>query len=310
MDAVHDTPSAAGPGAPGELPPEFDVATYQQHERNPDLRNLSVADARHHYEFYGRAEGRPCSAVGNRASFLSLVPNEGKLLEIGPGGRPAFPQAGEHVCYVDVLSAIELQGVAATPEYVPEIDVVWRGEPYHRLFDQKFDAVLAAGSLDHQPCLITHLTDVAGLLKPGARYFVILPDRRYSEDYFLPDSTLGDVLEAYATRRTRHSARSLAAQLFSLTHDNAARHWAGDHGHDPNAQLPNPDLREALSAMLRAVRSGADYLDARAWQFTPDGFRRMIDALAVFGLSPLRVERLYQTVKPGQEFYAVLRVAA
>ncbi len=310
MDAVALVMDRGRSDDPRELPPEFDLALYQQHEDNEDLCRLSAADARHHYEFYGRAEGRPCSVVDSRASFLALIPETASLLEIGPGGRPGFPRSGRTVCYADVFSGAELRGQVNTREYVPEIDVIWRGEPYRQLFHRTFDAVLAACSLDHQPCLITHLTDVAGLLNPGARYFVVLPDRRYTADFFLPDTSLGDVLEAYAARRTRHSARVLAAQLFSLTHDDGIRHWKGDHGVDPAKRVPDSDLGPALGAMLRAVRNGSDYIDARAWQFTPESFRHLMASLAAFGLSPLRVERVYPTVKSRQEFYAVLRVIA
>ena len=175
---------------------------------------------------------------------------------------------------------------------------------------ERFDNVFAAHSLDHQPCLVSHLSDVASVLKPGGRYFVVLPDRRYTADYYLPDSTFADALEAFAVQRTRHSARSLAAQLLFLTHDDGARHWSGDHGPDPRAQPPDPRLREVLGAIFRAVRANSSYLDARAWHFTPATFRWLIQVLADYGLSPFRVERIYPTIRPAKEFYAVLRVMA
>ena len=296
--------------ATADLPPEFDVALYQQHERNQDLQGLSARDAEHHYDYYGRDEGRPCSIVLSRASFVSLVPQQGRILEIGPGGMPAFPRAAREVTYLDAFTTEQLRAQYPEADYVPDIDVVWQGEPYHQLFRQRFEGVFAAHSLDHQPCLVTHLSDVASVLKPGARYFVVLPDRRYTADYYLPNSTFADALEAFAAQRTRHSARALAAQLLFLTHDDGVRHWNGDHGADPRALPPDPRLREMLGAMLRAVRANASYLDARAWQFTPASFRRLIETLADYGLSPLRVERVYPTIRPAKEFYAVLRVMA
>lgn len=232
------------------------------------------------------------------------------MLEIGPGGAAGFPAGVREVMYLDALTTEQLRAQYPEAEHVPDINVVWDGEPYLKLFRKRFDAVLAARSVDHQPCLITHLSDVASVLKPGARYFVVLPDRRYTADFYLPDSTFADALEAFAAQRTRHSARALAAQLLFLTHDDGARHWRGDHGADPRTLPPDPRLREMLGAMLRAVRTNSSYLDARAWQFTPASFGRLIQILADYGLSPLRVERLYPTVRPAQEFYAVLRVMA
>jgi SAM-dependent methyltransferase len=310
VQAVAATSHLTRHAASDDLPPEFDIALYLQDEHNRDLRQLSPRDAQHHYDYYGREEGRLCSIVANRQNFLSLVPQDGVMLEIGPGAAPAFPGAAREVTYLDAFAAEQLRSQFPEAESVPEIDVVWRGEPYLKLFKQRFDAVFAGCSLDHQPCLITHLSDVAGVLKPGARYFVVLPDRRYTVDHYLPDSTFADALDAYAAQRTHHSARALAAQLLFLTHDDGVRHWRDDHGADPRALSPDPRLREVLGALLRAVRANAAYLDARAWQFTPGSFRRLIETLANYGLSPLRVERLYPTIRPAKEFYAVLRVMA
>lgn len=293
-----------------DLPQPFDLAVYQSHPHNQDLASLSAAEAEHHYAFYGRAEGRPASIITHRQTFLALVPRDGDALEIGPGDRPAFPDRDRPMRTLDAFAGDELRRRAKAPELVPNIDVVWRGQPYHQLLKQQFDAVVGMSSLDHQPCLITHLTSVSVVLKPGARYFVALPDRRYGADHFQPDSTLADVLDAFAQRRSRHSARSLAAPLFQGTHDDAARHWAGDHGLPPDARPPEPRHARAVADILRQARGGDTYLDARAWQFTPDSFQELLTRLAQYGLSPFRVERLYPTVKPWGEFYAVLRIAA
>lgn len=293
-----------------ELPPPFDLALYQTHPLNQDLAGLTAAEARHHYEAYGRPEGRPASAVTDRPSFLALVPKDGVVLEIGPGARPAFPEGKRVVRMLDAFAEAELQQQAGAAGQVPKIDVVWRGEPYHQLLKQQFDAVVALGSLDHQPCLISHLTYVSAVLKPGARYFVALPDRRYGEDHFLPDSGLPEVLDAFALRRIQHGARALVAPLFHGAHADAARHWEGDHGPAPQQRVAEEQHGRAVVDILRKTRAGSDYLDARAWQFTPDSFLWLMHRLAQYGLSPFRVERLYPTVKPRAEFYAVLRIAA
>lgn len=292
-----------------DLPQSFDLAAYQSHPNNQDLAGLSVAEAKHHYEHYGRPEGRPASVVTHCSAFLALVPPDGDVLEIGPGDHPAFPDRDPPVRTLDAFTAEDLRRRMKAPELVPNIDVVWQGEPYHQVLTQQFDAVVGMASLDHQPCLITHLTYVSALLKPGARYFVALPDRRYGADHFRSDSTLPDVLDAFAQRRTRHSARSLAGPLFHGTHDDATRHWADDHGQPLETRPREPQHTRAVADILRQVRVGGAYLDARAWQFTLDSFQWLLNSLAQYGLSPFRVERLYPTVKPWGEFYAVLRIA-
>ena len=215
-----------------------------------------------------------------------------------PATTPPFRIETAPVRTLDVFTTEELRQRAKAPEMVPNIDAVWRGEPYQQLLKQQFNAVVGIASLDHQPCLTTHLSFVSTVLKPGGQYFVALPDRRYGADHFLPDSTLADVLDAFAQRRMRHSARSLAAPLFLGTHDDAARHWAGDHGLPPEARPPEAQHTRAIADILRQVRGGDSYLDARAWQFTPESFQWLLNRMAQYGLSPFRVERLYPTVKP------------
>lgn len=292
-----------------ELPATFDVTVYRQHEKNPDLRNLGTDHARQHYNTYGRAEGRICSVVASRQDFLALIP-DGAILEIGPGDRPAFPDAGPRVSYLDVGSTESLRETATTPGAVPDIDFLWKGEPYHLLLRNRFDAVFAGLSLERQPCLVSHLTNVAAVLKPGARYFAVLADRRYRADHYLPDTSLGDVLEAFGTRRTRHSITSQTNQTMTLTHDDPVAHWNGSHGPDPLLQVLTPELRERIGGILRVSIGDTGYRDAIAWHFTPERFAWLIDALAGLGMSPLRLERLYPTVRGAGEFYAVLRVVA
>ena len=86
------------------------------------------------------------------------------------------------------------------------------------------------------------------------------------------------------------------------THNDAVAHWRGEHG-DPAADRA---ARAALAAGEMA-RSGAQYVDVHAWQFTPASFRAVVAALGARGLCGLRVERVYDTVLDHHEFTAVLR---
>ncbi len=147
------------------LPPPFDLRAYRAY--NPGLPPMSDAELLYHYEAHGRAEGRVCSEVYNRASFLKLVPPSAKILEIGPSYTPAFRRPAHHVVYIDVHDTEELRrradadpAAGSAPEddgpVVPEIDHVWRGERYRELIREDFDVVLAAGTNTHQPNLVMH----------------------------------------------------------------------------------------------------------------------------------------------------------
>jgi hypothetical protein len=298
----------------GELPAEFDPDLYVAHPANVDLRGLDAEQARHHYNAYGRAEGRVCSAVDGRTAFLSLIPPDGTLLSIEPAIPLDIDLAGRTVRRLADRTAAELREAAqragADPTSVPEIDLVWRGEAYGELTQERFDAALSVHGLERQPCLITHLTDVASVLKPGARFFLVIADRRFGAAYYLPDSTLVDALEAFAVRRSRHAPRSLLGMRLMATHDHASAHWAGLHGPDPRHRPPDDQFREEIAALLRLLRRGPPDGATPAWYLTPDSFQYLIDTLAGLGLSPFRIERLYWTINPYGAFYSVLRVAA
>jgi hypothetical protein len=302
-----------------EFPAEFDHAIYVVHPDNPDLLGLDPTHAWHHYEAYGRHEGRPCSAIDSRTAFLALIPDHGAHLEIAPRRGRSLDPGNRTVRTLDAFSAEELYRLAseqdAAPADIHEIDFVWRGQPYRELTLERFDSVLATHSLERQPCLITHLTDVASLLRPGGSYFLVIGDRRFSSSHFRPDTTLPDVLEAFVARRTRQSALQVIADRLLRTHDDPEAHWAGRHGLDPRQKAPDPQLVQEIGALLRAIRAAdqplADQpLDVVGWHFSPDSFRYLIETLAAIGLSPFRVERLYPTRRPAGEFYAVLRIVA
>jgi hypothetical protein len=300
--------------AADELPPEFDPDLYVAHPANADLRGLDADQARHHYNLYGQAEGRYCSAVDGRDAFLGLIPTGGTLLYIDPFFAPGLDLADRAVRRLAPRTTDELRETAqqagVDPASVPEIDLVWRGEPYRELTAERFDAVLGLHSLERQPCLITHLSDVASVLNTGARYFLVIADRRFGAAHYQPDSWLPDVLEAFAVRRTRHVARNVIANRLMATHDHAAAHWAGLHGPDPRLRAADDALRQEIATLLRSLRAGTPDAATLAWHFSPESFQYLLDALATLGLSPFRIERLYWTINPYGAFYAVLRVAA
>lgn len=293
-----------------EFPPEYDYSAYVQHPLNPTLQNLDEAQALWHYHCYGREEGRPCSPIDSRPAFQGLIGGDRSLLEIGPFCTPAFTRASHDVRFLDVFTTEELRTKSraltwADPEKVPEIDYVWRGQDYASLIDHRFEAVFSSHNIEHQTCLVTHLRDVASILRPGGRFFLAIPDKRYCFDYFIAETTIADILDAYLSGRTTHAARSLASSLL-LAHNEAEGHWRGEHGADPRRREINGTFVDQIKGFIDSWRAQPDFQDTHAWQFTPDSFRYLTELLFSCDLSPLRLERLYQTIRPSNEFYAIL----
>jgi SAM-dependent methyltransferase len=309
---IDQTPaSRTPPPAPPLLPPDFDPARYAATDPTT-LGGLDPAALARDYAAHGAAGGRACSAITSRAAFLALLPSPGPVLEVGPFCTPWPAPAGTVVRYLDIMPTEALRTTAAALPWgdasrVPDIDYVWRGEPYRDLIRTRFPAILSSHCIEHQPCLVTHLTDLASVLAPGGRVFLVVPDHRYAFDHFVPTSTLVDVLDAYAARRGGHAPRSTIAHNLLKTHNDPPAHWAGAHGPDPWTEA---GLVGRVSEALRELRRTDLVFDLHAWQFTPASFRALFDLMAVAGLSPFRIERLYPTLRDSGEFYAVLRIAA
>lgn len=197
-----------------EIPAEFDANTYRLHPTNADLQRLTDVEAASHYQNFGRQEGRISSAVDSRLSLLKLLPARGPILEIGPFCTPSLLRPDKDVYYLDAFSTKTLREKAAKlswadPAKVPEIDFVWDGRPYTALTDKRFPAVFSSHTIEHQPCLISHLNDVASILDARGRYFLVIPDKRYCFDHYIPQTTIADVLAAYALKAKKHSVRTV-----------------------------------------------------------------------------------------------------
>ena len=310
-ETLEGSKAKTGLETSAKLPLAFALTAYLAH--NPDLSALTPEQATDHYERWGRAEGRVCSTITGRTDFLALVPRRSRLLEIGPYTAPAFRKPGYNVCYLDAFTSAELRAKAAATGMdaagVPEIDYVWHGEEYAELIHERMAAVFSSHNIEHQPDLIRHLRQLHRILKPSGRLFFAIPDRRYCFDHYIPDTNFADVFGAYYEARQRHTAASIFEHRMLTTHNEAGRHWAGDHGPPPLAQPLNEERIAIVHETMRRIEASPGYIDTHAWQFTPHSFRALIDTLALSGMIPFRTERVYETIQGSNEFYAVLKAA-
>jgi SAM-dependent methyltransferase len=281
------------------LPIEFDPEFY--HKTYPDLVDHSPSDLYEHFLVHGISEGRFGTLYAGRAGFLGLVAEAGSILEIGPFFAPVA--TGPNVKYFDVLATPDLitRGTSLGHDVskVPEVDYVSPNGDLS-IITESFDAVLSSHCIEHQPSLIRHLEEVYRLLNPGGSFYLIIPDKRYCFDHFLPISTIADVLEANDDR-TVHSVRNLVEHRALMTHNDPVKHWAGDHG-EPGPPSQRVDL---IKASL-AEHSSTEYIDVHAWKFVPETFRQIMEDLVNLGYSNLVPERVYNTPFNCHEFCAVL----
>jgi len=290
-----------------EPPLDFDATTYRS--LYPDLTHLNDRLIQAHYERYGKEEGRRAHTLANRNEFAQLLSAE-RALEIGPFTRPLL--SGPKVSYADIYSTEQLQemapGIGLDATGVPIIQ--WVVSPGDLgAIDEKFDAVLTSHVIEHQPNLVGHLSQVSGLLNEGGRYLVLAPDYRYCFDHFMKPSTISEVLDAHVRKLAMHDPRSLIASRLLLAHNDAVRHWGGDHGDvNINPAFPDRDRTTRLKlAVNQAVDTPETLVNEHAWFFTADTFAEIMSDLLALELMDLEVERLYPSMRNTIEFWAILR---
>jgi SAM-dependent methyltransferase len=167
------------------LPQAFDETMYRS--LHLDLAHMTEAELLAHYETFGRKEGRTANGLRDRNGVVALVSKNATVLEIGPFCNPLL--SGTNVSYFDVLSeeALVARASCLDPSGVPHIEYVSPTSDLS-IVDRRFDVVISSHCLEHQVDLIGHLKEVGHLLLPGGAYFLLVPDKRYCFDHFIPFS--------------------------------------------------------------------------------------------------------------------------
>ncbi len=284
-----------------EPPSVLDPEIYRS--VNGDLSHMSDAECLAHFHSFGVSEGRVSSLGSTKESFVQHIVERhpGPKLEIGPFCNPVL--RGADVQYFDVFDEVELRRRAGemgldTGGCPDKIDYTC---PLSEI-DRSFAAILSSHSIEHQPDLVSHLNDVAAKLEPGGRYYIVIPDKRYCFDARQAESTIGAVLQAHREKRSLHTYENVLNFLSERTHNDAVRHWAG-----ASAPREEPSLSAAIAATDKHfAEANGNYIDTHAWQFTPNSFSEIIDALHAARLITLRAIRVYNTPRDRLEFCAIL----
>jgi hypothetical protein len=243
-----------------------------------------------------------------RETLVKSVGQKGLCLEIGAYFAPIV--TGKNARYFDVFDTKELQRRAELDPN-PVVKAAKVPEMHYSdpdgdisVIDEIFPEVISSHCIEHQPDLISHLEKVYDLLEEGGQYLAFVPDKRYCFDYFHPPSTVGNVLEAATEKRRRHSLSCIINMYGASTHNEALRHWNGDH-FDAGyfAEIPSR-TQEALKLYENA---NGEYIDCHAWYFTPGTFAHICNVLFEMKKIRLRLEAVGDTRVNTLEFSAIFK---
>ena len=249
-----------------------------------------------------KLNGNFCASI-QRDEFANLINTNQPTLEIGPFSRPI---TGKNVKYFDVVDSKGLQNKAdlystdgkRIPKkihYISEFGDL-------SIIKEKFDNVYSAHNIEHQIDLVEHLNQIYNLLNENGKYFLVIPDKRYCFDHFVSESVLSDVLSSHFVKTKRHTLKTQLT-MCETTHNDADRHWAGNHGDQLESES------RSLECYIKSVNdffATDTYIDLHQWRFFPKNFVHICNSLYKMGLIKLKIENIYCTKKNTLEFMAIL----
>jgi len=231
--------------------------------------------------------GSDLSDKGNLPSeradrILYSCNTQGVGLEIGPSYNPVAPKkAGYNIEVLDHAPAENLREKYRNDDDVDnshhklanieEVDYVWSGEALDELTGKKnyYDYIIASHVIEHTPNLVTFLQQCQTMLKPGGVLALAVPDRRYCFDYLRPNSTAGQVLQAWHDKRVFHTPGT----IFDFCSQYSLRAGSGCWGKNSTDELVYANPPETAAGMMALAMRQEEYIDAHNWCFTPASFR-------------------------------------
>ena len=299
------------------------------------MNNFSDDVLREHYKRFAVEQGHSTCFYDRRECLHEFLQKEInnrtlKALEIGCGGFPFL--RGESVKYFETLSTNELKEqyikIRRTTDYFPkEFDFV---SPTGDLsvINETFDIVFSSHVIEHCPDLVEHFHGVSKILNKGGVYILVVPDKRYCFDYYNSESTIMEVIDAFANERKIPRLADLISSTYTCTHNDAVLHWLGEHGkpfscrdisRDNDAKLMfigeyffddyKGSFQEKILHLIDKYAEAIElnkYISAHNWRLTPDNFRYILDVLNELHFIDLKIFRLCHTIWGRQEFTAML----
>ena len=135
----------------------------------------------------------------------------------------------------------------------------------------------------------------------GGAVFLSVPDKRYTFDYYRPESLATQMIRAHAEKLDKPDKWQLVEHFYYHFKVDTARIWEGVA---PGPFAPRFSLAEALR---RAEAKSATYTDAHCWVFTPASFAACVADLRSAGMLPFEVAALQEPEPGSNEFRVILK---
>lgn len=237
-------------------------------------------------------------------AFIRQLGEGRKVLEIGPSYNPIFPKGSrDDIWVMDHASKEELTAkytaFGVDVSLIGDVDFVTTDLSEVAAAGHTFDVVVASHLIEHTTDMIGFFANCDKVLSPGGTIALIVPDKRYSFDYFRPLSTPGQMIDAHLSGRKLHLGALYDHYSYFCRREGQMAWW------DLNPF--DPELihsAETSRAALERVLATSEYEDAHEWVFTPASFRFIISELRQSGFIGFGVEQFFGSI--GFEFMTTL----
>jgi SAM-dependent methyltransferase len=246
-----------------------------------------------------------------RILLQGLEPARSTGLEIGPLASPIVRREDGPILYVDHADAATLRrkyaGGLVDVDAIVEVDAVWGEASLQETLGRRVDYVIASHVAEHVPDLISWLEEMRGVLNPGGELRLVLPDKRYSFDYFRQPTRLSDLVAAWMVRARRPQMTQILD--FVLNYAPGIDGAGIDEGRcDPTGTPRHYSFAGAVELAQRSLDDPAHYEGVHCWVFDPAHFAALMLQLTDAGLLHMGCARFVDT-EPAHwyEFYVFLR---
>ena len=250
--------------------------------------------------------------MSRREKILSAIdPASQSGVEIGALMNPIVTRKMGDIAYVDHASRRDLQEWYRNDpnvdiDKIVDVDYVWGESSLEEAVgaDRKFDYVIASHVIEHVPDMITWLSEVSTILKPGGILSLVVPDKRYTFDRLRRETVPADLIDAHTRRLRKPSSRQIFDHFSMVVEANAQKLWDGE--------VEAQDLKKMFSdeAALNACRDAIDndkYIDSHCWVFTPFSFFENLKTLIRLNLFDFELVEFSDTERGHIEFFVTLR---
>ncbi|SIT36286.1 conserved hypothetical protein [Paraburkholderia ribeironis] len=251
------------------------------------------------------------SSLTRKQKLLAGLNQKDSLgLEIGALCRPFLLKDDGPVIYVDHADTQTLRDKYKDDpnvhaDAIVEVDAVWGANTLEQaLGGRQVDYVVASHVIEHVPDLIAWLSELRSVLNPGGEVRLIVPDKRFTFDYFREETRIASVLYSNLIRARVPQPQILIDYCLNVAKVDCISAWKSPL--DPFSTERHHDVKTALDVARDCLENGA-YHDVHCWVFSPRSFARLFREMAELDLIDLACVNFFDTARNDMEFFVALK---